>query len=108
MKHLAFPEVLIVRSAAFVLRGCAARAVAPVTGYVYSDMQFGFTATNNEGASKVGIASSESYFGLIAVGDAGIEAAMKNVGITKIQHLDFHTYSVLGIYAKFMVKVYGE
>ncbi len=95
-------------SAVFLLSGCAAYAVAPVTGFVYSDTKFGINATSNEGSSKVGEAFSESYLGFVAIGDASIEAAMKNGGITKVQHVDYHTYSVLGLYAKFTVIVYGE
>lgn len=101
-------RAIVLLSTVFLLSGCAAYAVAPVTGFVYTDTKFGINATSNEGNSKVGIASSESYLGFVAVGDASIEAAMKNGGITKVQHVDYHSYSVLGIYAKFTVTVYGE
>jgi hypothetical protein len=43
-----------------------------------------------------------------AWGDSSIKAAASNAGITKIQHVDFKTTSVLGIYAKTTVVVYGE
>ncbi|NIV10833.1 MAG: hypothetical protein GWN62_05950, partial [Aliifodinibius sp.] len=33
---------------------------------------------------------------------------IKNGGITKIHHVDFHSTSVLAIYAKFKVIVYGD
>ncbi len=108
MKHLLFRQAMAVVLAAFALSGCAAYAVAPVTGFVYSDTEFGINATANEGSSKIGEAYSESILGLVAIGDASIAAAMKNGGITKVQHVDYHTYNILGIYAKFTVKVYGE
>ncbi len=107
MKNHLSRAILLV-STVFLLSGCAAYAVAPVTGFVYSDTKFGINATSNQGASKVGEAYSESYLGFVAVGDASIQAAMKNGGITKVQHVDYHSYSILGLYAKFTVTVYGE
>ena len=101
-------RIVVLASTVFLLSGCAAYAVAPVTGYVYSDTKFGLSATSNQGTSKVGEAYSESFLGIVAVGDASVEAAMKNGGITKVQHVDYHTYSILGLYAKFTVIVYGE
>jgi hypothetical protein len=42
------------------------------------------------------------------VGDASIEAAAKNAGITRIHHVDYQTQSVLGVMADFTVIVYGN
>lgn len=101
-------RTLILVSTLFLLSGCAGYAVAPVTGFVYTDTKFGINATSNEGTSKVGTAMSQSILGIVAVGDASIEAAMKNGGITKVQHVDYHSTNILGIYATFTVEVYGE
>lgn len=87
--------------------GCA-YAVAPVTGFVYSDVKAPLTVTSNTGYSKVGTAECSSLLGWVASGDASIEAAMKNGGITKVHHVDYHSTSVLGVYSKFIVTVYGE
>lgn len=46
--------------------------------------------------------------GLVATGDASIEAAAKAGGITKIHHVDFENFSILGIYATFTTVVYGD
>jgi hypothetical protein len=43
-----------------------------------------------------------------ATGDSSIKTAADNGGITKISHVDYHTTSVLGIYAKTTVTVYGD
>ena len=43
-----------------------------------------------------------------ATGDSSIKAAAANGGITKISHVDYHTTSVLGLWAKTTVMVYGE
>lgn len=90
------------------LAGCAAYSVSPVTGFMYTDVKGPVTATAEKGHTKVGVASCVSYLGLIGVGDASIEAAMKNGGITKVQHVDYESKGILGIYAEFKVIVYGE
>jgi len=91
------------------ISGCAAYAVAPVTGFVYSDIKGPMTATNASGGfSKVGTSVCTSVLGIVGQGDASIDAAMKNGGITKIHHVDFHSYSILGVYAKYTTIVYGE
>ena len=59
--------------------------------------------------SKVGRASAQGYFYAIAVGDAGIQAAARNGGITTIQHADQEYLIVLGgLYAKLTTIVYGD
>ncbi|MBC8234123.1 hypothetical protein H8E77_31640 [bacterium] len=93
---------------AAVLTGCFAMATAPVTGGLYTEVKGPVTATANSNYSKVGTASCESILGLIATGDASIETAAKNGGITKIHHVDYESKSILGIYAKYTVIVYGE
>jgi len=90
-----------------VLTGCA-MVVSPVNGMLYTQLQGPMGATSNAGSTKVGTAMCESYLGLVAMGDSSIEAAMKNGGITKVHHVDFDAMNILGIYAKFTVKVYGE
>jgi len=47
-------------------------------------------------------------FGIVASGDASITAAMKNGGITKIHHVDYHSMQVLGLYAEMTTTVYGD
>jgi hypothetical protein len=91
-----------------LIAGCAAYAVAPVTGFVYTDVKGPMTATSNPGGEKVGTAICTSILGLVAQGDASIETAARNGGITKIHHVDYHSTSILGIYATFTTTVYGE
>jgi hypothetical protein len=90
------------------LSGCAAYSVSPVTGFLYTDVQGPADATSNDGSSKMGIAKAQSILGLVATGDASIEAAMNDGGITKIHHVDYQSKSILGIWAEFTVIVYGE
>lgn len=91
-----------------LMMGCAAYSVAPVTGFIYTDVQGPLSATNHDSNSKVGMATCTSILGLVATGDASIEAAMQNGGITQIHHVDFKSKSILGIYAEFTTIVYGK
>lgn len=100
--------VMVVLLAAPIITGCAAYSVTPVSGALFTDVRAPLAATSNSESSKVGTAEAVSYFGLIATGDASIETAMKNGGITKIHHVDYHSTAIFGIYATFTVTVYGE
>jgi len=105
MKKFAFLAVFT----AFVLSSCA-HAMAPVTGFIYSDVKGPFAATSNTRVKggKVGTATATSILGWVAQGDASIEAAAKSAGITKITNVDYYSTNILGIYATFTVTVYGE
>jgi hypothetical protein len=81
--------------------------VGGVGGYVYTDVSGPVGVTSNSGGSKMGQAESTGII-CVATGDSSIKAAMANGGITKISHVDYHTTSVLGVYAKTVVTVYGD
>ena len=67
------------------------------------------TATSNPVGNKCGEASSSRIFYIFGgSGNAGINKAAKNGGITKISHVDQSMSSFLGIYTKYTVRVYGE
>jgi hypothetical protein len=89
------------------MSSCAFTA-APVTGFIYTDVKAPLAVTSNEGSTKVGTAKMQSILGIVATGDASIEAAAKSAGITKIHHVDYEATSVIGVVATFTVVVYGE
>jgi hypothetical protein len=93
---------------AVLLAGCGAMVHSPVTGGLYTEVKGPITATANPTYSKVGTAFCTSILGIIATGDASIETAAKNGGITKIHHVDYESKNILGLYAKYTVIVYGE
>ncbi len=103
-------NLFIAAAIAFMASSCAAFFGGPVvgSGFIYSDYKAPITATANPVASKVGTAEATSILGLVATGDASIDAAAKKAGISRISHVDFQTYSILGIFAKYTVYVYGE
>ena len=89
------------------LAGCATVA-SPLTGVIYTDVKAPMIATDVSGSAKVGTSMASSILGLFAMGDASIDTAAKSAGIKKIQHVDYHSTSILGIYSTFKVTVYGE
>jgi hypothetical protein len=90
----------------FILTGCA--TIYP-SGAIYTNVQLPVTVTDNAGTPmKTGTAQATSILGLVATGDASIEAAKKNGNITKVYHVDWDAMNVLGIYGRYTVTVYGE
>ncbi len=97
-------------SMAFVaaaVTSCAA-VKTPVSGAFYTDVKDGFAVTSNSGSTKVGTATVTGYLGVYAAGDASIEAAAKNGGVTAIHHVDYHSTSILGIINTYTTIVYGK
>ncbi len=77
-------------------------------GGIYTNVKQGEGVTSNSRGSKVGTSKANAYVGIIAVGDASIEAAAKSAGITKISHVDSQKKSILGIVSSTTTVVYGE
>ncbi len=92
----------------FFLSGCAAMAVAPVNGWLYSDVVGPVGATSVPKAARSGASCAVSYLGLVALGDAGIEAAKRNGGISEVASVDHQSWSVLGLYARYCTLVRGN
>jgi hypothetical protein len=91
------------------LTGCVG-PMGPVGGVgagIYTDVSGPIGATSNAAGTKMGQASSTGII-CVATGDSSIKTAAANGGITKISHIDYHTTSVLGLWAKTTVTVYGE
>ena len=105
-KSLVCPSVVAM---AGMLTGCVAPMgpVGAVGGSIYTDASGPITATANPVGSKMGQSSASGIIGF-ATGDASIKTAASNGGISKISHVDYHAQSVLGIWAKTTVTVYGE
>jgi hypothetical protein len=59
--------------------------------------------------AKVGKASAQSILWLVATGDASVEAAARDGGLTTINHLDVEREVVLfGLFAKTTTIAYGD
>ncbi|WP_295938109.1 TRL-like family protein [uncultured Alistipes sp.] len=98
-------KLLAVAFAALMFAGCVK---APLIGGVYTNVRDGFAVTGNAGSSKVGTAEAKGYVGVVALGDASIQAAARDAGITRIHHVDYEAKSYVGVYTIYTVIVYGE
>ncbi|RKY16182.1 MAG: TRL-like protein family [Planctomycetota bacterium] len=102
--------LLLLLVAAVLLPGCA-NVYPPyqsMPGFVYSEMTTPGYASDEDLGTKSGVSAAESFVGIVAVGDASIAAGAADGGISKVTHVDYHTFSILGVYAKFECFVYGE
>jgi len=94
-------------SVALLLSSCAT-VKSPLSGILYTNVKAPVAVTGNSNSTKVGTSQATSILGIVATGDASIDAAAKSAGITKIHHVDEESRSILGIFAKYKVFVYGE
>lgn len=78
------------------------------TGCLYTDVKMGQSVTSNSKSTKVGTSKCSALLGLIATGDASIEEAAKDAGITRIHHVDYQVTSILGLFVTYTTIVYGE
>ncbi|MBN1783533.1 MAG: TRL-like family protein [Alphaproteobacteria bacterium] len=78
------------------------------TGYaLFANVKEPLMATDETG-TKRGEACSRNLFGIMITGDASIETAKKNGGITKVASVDTEIGSVFMLYGSFCTIVMGE
>lgn len=99
--------ILAILAASF-LSGCASLR-APLIGVLYMDEKAGLEASSNQAGTRIGSACANAYVGLVAMGDASIETARRNGGITMITSVDesFRSY-VFGAYQEYCTIVRGR
>lgn len=93
---------------ALLLSSCAAIPTPAGMGVLYTGVNTGEIATSNTIGKKVGTSSATNVLGLVAVGNASIQAAAKNAGIKKISHVDAKRTSILGLFGSYTIQVYGD
>ncbi len=96
-----FITILIV---VFMLAGCA--SYVPM-GAIYTDGKMGIQAASGAGG-KMGRACMTSILGLVATGDASIEAAKAAGGITEVTNINYEVNNILGIYGQYCLVVQGR
>lgn len=99
------PILLALLPATLFLGGCAS---AIPQGALFTDVKLPAAASSNTVAAKVGRSYCKSYLGVVAIGDASVETAKKNGGITKVTSVDWKAKSVLGLVGEYECTVYGE
>jgi len=92
-----------------LLAGCGHLVQSPAMGGLFTEVKAPLaTGPTTVRATKVGTAMAKTVLGLVATGDASIETAMRNGGITRIHHVDYEAKSILFFYGEFTTIVYGE
>ncbi|MBI3782765.1 MAG: hypothetical protein HY270_05115 [Deltaproteobacteria bacterium] len=92
------------------LSACAT-TVSPLNGSIYTNVRYPnfYDGVTNDGpGSKRGEAEASSVLGIVATGDASVEAAARNGRINKIHTADTEATSILGLYATYKTIVTGE
>lgn len=90
------------------LSGCSS-APTPMAGLIWTNVKAPLTATNSDiKPTLVGRSEATTILGLIATGDASIDTAAKNGGITRIHHVDYEKSSLFGIVTTYTTVVYGN
>jgi hypothetical protein len=89
------------------LTGCGFVADGPF-GWALTKSKTPVTVGSAKTGPKQGKACIHAYFGLLSVGDASIEAAMKPAGIKEIYAVHNENLSILGTYTRQCTVVSGE
>jgi hypothetical protein len=98
-------NILAISSLAMALTACA--SPQPV-GLIWTNVTLPVTATSYGDASKTGEATCKSYILIVSTGDCSINTAKRNGGITKVDHVDWHSKNFLGIVGTYKVIVHGD
>jgi len=99
-----------VLASAFVLSGCYVAPVKPAIGSIYASVgaPLDIDAKETPVSSRSGSASSACVLGLVSWGDCSTTAAAQDGGLTRVDHMDYEFFHVLGIYQRFTTVAYGE
>lgn len=109
VKHVA--GIAIIAFAAAVLTTSCAVIGGPsagVYGSIFTKVKAPGQLNVNEVGTKVGTSNAIGILGVVGVGDYGLNEAIKNGNIKKVSHVDYETFSVLGVYTKITTYVYGN
>lgn len=101
-------SLAIVAVGVATLSSCGAIGTQTGTGFLYTSTVDPLAVTSNTVGKKVGVAKATNILGLAVTGDASINAAAKEAGITKISHVDVKKSSILGLIGNTETVVYGE
>lgn len=76
-------------------------------GSLFSSTKIGVYATDTNTSSR-GEACAFHVLGLVAVGDASVEAAASTGGISNVKTIDLESFSVLGFFGQLCTVVQGD
>lgn len=87
--------------------GCQIVA-SPMAGALFGETKYGFVATDASAANKEGKACGSSILGLVAQGDASVQAAKAAGGVNTVASVDHYAKNILGIYGEWCTIVRGN
>jgi hypothetical protein len=87
-----------------LVSGCASFYPA---GFIYTEAKMGVQANGKKGP-KTGKACIRSVLGIVATGDASVQAAMNDGNITRINTVDYEVKNILGFTGEYCIVVSGE
>lgn len=109
LKRLRSSLVILTIPAVACVAGCASTGFTSDTGAaLLSFYKEGVSATEHDVADKTGKACTTNILGLIAIGDATIEAAKREGGIKKVASVDRDIMNVLGLFGQNCTIVTGS
>jgi hypothetical protein len=94
-----------------IFAGCAGGYPVPADGFLFVSVTAPgwYPGVTNQIGAKTGSSAATGFVGLIATGDASIEAAARAGGITKIHSVANKWTKILGgLYWKFETHITGE
>lgn len=95
--------------AILALSGCASTGLSSTTGYaVISFYKEGVGATEHDVGDKTGKACTNNILGVIAIGDASVEAAKRAGGIKKVASVDKDIMNIFGLFGQNCTIVTGS
>jgi len=89
------------------LTGCMGVA-SPVAGWVYTEAKWDGDVENGPAATKEGKACATSILAMIATGDASLDAAKANGGITQVAEVNHSSKNILGVWGEYCTIVKGS
>ena len=99
--------VLALLGSLVMMAGCVMPYRATISAPVIKTQSALMLGDTSVSCDKYGEAECEGIV-VVAFGDASIKAAMDNGGIKRIHHVDTEEISVLGVYVRQVVRVWGE
>ena len=104
-----FTRMAAVALTCLAISGCA----GTLTGFLYTDLALPGRAQDlpagvSHAGAKEGKSCGNSILGLVATGDASIDAARRAGGINNVLVVDHHYTSILGLFATYCTVVRGN
>ena len=91
--------------------GCMTAPVVPPIGWIYTEYKapLDVDAQSNPVGPKSGESSMRCILGLVSVGDASLESAIKDGGIKRVDAIDYRYKNIVfGIVQRYTTIVHGE